>query len=196
MVGTVDWPAWVQAVGSVGAIIAAIWIGRQSDKRARELVESERARQAKVAASYICHALASIRRDVLSIAEDVRKNMRTLESKKSHGPPRWLLKPDGYIVAMPPAHDRLIELALLLNSDAALRAVDALQSVSRHNKFVTFLEHEPASGDQEVLAVLAVLYKQLEVLQASLALASKFVQKEHKIQVILSDATHPPAELP
>lgn len=46
-----EWAAWIQAVGSVIAIFVAIYIGWSSDKRARELVEKERARQAGIVAA-------------------------------------------------------------------------------------------------------------------------------------------------
>jgi hypothetical protein len=39
----IDWPAWVQAVGSVAAILVAIWISERSHKRDRE-----RARQQEI----------------------------------------------------------------------------------------------------------------------------------------------------
>lgn len=50
----IDWPAvaaWVQAIGSIAAIIAAIWIGERSSSRSRDLVEQERKRQADIFAS-------------------------------------------------------------------------------------------------------------------------------------------------
>lgn len=37
----IDWPAWVQAVGSVGAIIAAIWISSNQAKIAREQSQAD-----------------------------------------------------------------------------------------------------------------------------------------------------------
>lgn len=50
----VDWTAiaaWVQAIGSVIAIAAAIYIGERSSRRSRDLVEHERRRQADIFAS-------------------------------------------------------------------------------------------------------------------------------------------------
>ena len=52
----IDWTAaaaWVQAFGSILAIVAAIWIGERSAKQSRALVESERRRQADIVASTI-----------------------------------------------------------------------------------------------------------------------------------------------
>lgn len=52
----IDWSAvaaWVQAIGSVLAIFAAIWVGERSSKQSRNLVENERRRQADIAASTI-----------------------------------------------------------------------------------------------------------------------------------------------
>lgn len=50
----IDWSAiaaWVQAIGSVAAIVVAIWIGERSSRRSRELVDAERKRQADIFAS-------------------------------------------------------------------------------------------------------------------------------------------------
>jgi hypothetical protein len=44
-------PAWVQAIGSVAAIIIAVVVGNRSAKQARDLVERERRRQADIVAS-------------------------------------------------------------------------------------------------------------------------------------------------
>ena len=52
----IDWTAvaaWVQAIGSVAAIVAAIWIGERSSKQSRDLVERERRRQADIVASTV-----------------------------------------------------------------------------------------------------------------------------------------------
>lgn len=56
----IDWSAvaaWVQAIGSVLAIGAAIWVGERSAKQSRDLVESERRRQADIVASTIAMKL-------------------------------------------------------------------------------------------------------------------------------------------
>ena len=52
----IDWniaAAWVQAIGSILAILVAIWLGDRSARQSRELVERERRRQADIVASTI-----------------------------------------------------------------------------------------------------------------------------------------------
>ena len=52
----IDWnasAAWVQAVGSILAILVAIWLGERSARQSRDLVDNERKRQAAIAASSI-----------------------------------------------------------------------------------------------------------------------------------------------
>jgi hypothetical protein len=71
----VNWSAvaaWVQAIGSVLAIIFAIRVGKESDRRARELVDSERKRQSRIVAAVfalqfqrLAHEI-SVKMDVLS----------------------------------------------------------------------------------------------------------------------------------
>lgn len=63
----IDWTAiaaWVQAIGSILAILAAIWIGERSSQRSRELIESERRRQAEILASTVAMKLHLVLVDV------------------------------------------------------------------------------------------------------------------------------------
>ncbi|NHC07757.1 hypothetical protein [Azonexus fungiphilus] len=56
----IDWSAtaaWVQAIFSVLAIVAAIWIAKQSADQSRRLVADERKRQADIVASRIAMQL-------------------------------------------------------------------------------------------------------------------------------------------
>ena len=56
MICSIDWTAaaaWVQAVGSVGAIIAATIIARSQARSARQLVEDERLRQVGIASQLL-----------------------------------------------------------------------------------------------------------------------------------------------
>jgi hypothetical protein len=56
----IDWsqaPAWVQAIGSVLAIIIAVVISERTSKQARDLVVSERKRQADITASSLAMKL-------------------------------------------------------------------------------------------------------------------------------------------
>lgn len=58
-----DWSSFwsaVQAIGSIVAIAAAIWIGHRSDLRARTLVIEERDRQARIAASTVAAKIGNV----------------------------------------------------------------------------------------------------------------------------------------
>lgn len=68
----IDWnavAAWVQAVGSILAILVAIWIGERSSQRSRELVESERRRQADILASTVAMKLHLVLVEIRKRAE-------------------------------------------------------------------------------------------------------------------------------
>lgn len=66
--------AWVQAIGSLVAIGVAIWLGRASDKRARELVASERRRQANIAKMVLANRLRTIASEARAKAAWLRKD--------------------------------------------------------------------------------------------------------------------------
>ena len=52
--------AWFQAIGSILAIGAAIWVGHASDVRARQLLHEDRHRQATIAASSLSLRLGQV----------------------------------------------------------------------------------------------------------------------------------------
>lgn len=63
---SIDWTvlaAWVQAVGSVGAIFVAIWIGERQANRTKESADLERARQGAVMATGLASALYQLKLD-------------------------------------------------------------------------------------------------------------------------------------
>lgn len=72
----IDWniaAAWVQAVGSIAAIIAAMWIGERSAKQSRALVELERRRQADIFASTLSMKLHLLGIEIQKKAEQARR---------------------------------------------------------------------------------------------------------------------------
>lgn len=61
---TIDWPAtaaMIQAIGSIGAIAFAIWIGERQSNRSRDLVRDERDRQAAITAATLSNRLYATR---------------------------------------------------------------------------------------------------------------------------------------
>lgn len=76
------WPAWFQAVGSVGAIIAAVWVARHQTNVTRSIAKEELARQSEaVSALAIIHAL-NIRNEIRRIRKiiaDDEANLGVLE---------------------------------------------------------------------------------------------------------------------
>lgn len=72
------WPAWFQAIGSVGAIIAAIWVARHQTKVTRTIAKEELARQSEaVSALAIVHTL-NIRNEIRRIRKIIAENEANL----------------------------------------------------------------------------------------------------------------------
>jgi len=62
-----DWPAWIQAIGSVGAILIAIWVSRQDRNHANLMQRESNLRKLKVTYSIFEIAInvnRSIQRDI------------------------------------------------------------------------------------------------------------------------------------
>lgn len=65
--GGIDWPAWVQAVGSVAAILVAVWLG---DRERRRGIHDRRRQQAEFAALAV-----SIARQAEDLISDVSRGL-------------------------------------------------------------------------------------------------------------------------
>lgn len=76
-----DWPAWIQAIGSIAAIGAAIWISRFEYVRARreKLAERERAEAAT------CALLAPVLGSLISHFEDIERSLNLCSSPVTEG---------------------------------------------------------------------------------------------------------------
>ncbi|MCK1595555.1 hypothetical protein [Bradyrhizobium sp. 164] len=73
------WAAWFQAVGSVGAIVAAIWVARHQTNVTRTIAKEELARQSEaVSALATVHAL-NIRNEIRRIRKIIADNEANLE---------------------------------------------------------------------------------------------------------------------
>jgi hypothetical protein len=71
--------AWFQAVGSVGAIIAAIWISRHQANVARTLASDEFDRQSEAVSSFATVQQINIRNEVRRIRAIIGNNEANLD---------------------------------------------------------------------------------------------------------------------
>lgn len=72
------WAAWFQAVGSVGAIIAAIWISRHQANVARSISKEQFDRQSEAVSSFAAVQQINIRNDVRRIRAIIGNNEANL----------------------------------------------------------------------------------------------------------------------
>lgn len=79
----IDWSvtaAWVQAIFSVLAIVAAIWISKQSSDQSRRLVVGERKRQADIVASRIAMQLGLFAQQLDTRADRIELLVKKVDS--------------------------------------------------------------------------------------------------------------------
>lgn len=115
-----DWPAWVQAVGSVAAIVASVWLGRWLQDRERE-------KSAALALRQQAAALVAIGRRCVEAIADL--NTRAVTSR---------LEPDnlGYLqeeAAAAEAAANAIDL-MALRSPTLIKHVADLQQAARTSR--------------------------------------------------------------
>jgi hypothetical protein len=131
----IDWTAvaaWVQAIGSIVAILAAICIGERSSQRSRDLVENERKRQADILASTIALKLH------LVLVEVRKKSARatTLSGQVSSGLIQEITQESlkGLFLLVP--HDGLTQLRsniMLFDRDSGILTNTALDMLDGYN---------------------------------------------------------------
>lgn len=183
----IDWTAtaaWVQAIGSIAAILVAVWIGKRSDERAERLVEAERQRLAKASATFVVEVLRRVRRTAVRIHTELRENMEILADRtRKHGPPHWLLKKEIYQIDLPAETDRMREMVLTFDVDVACEVTHAIEGIHRFNESLGMLDAGRPSSEQDVLDVLAEVSTHMHQLQSHLAQAANTVELAHGLRV-------------
>lgn len=133
---TIDWTAtaaWVQAIGSIFAIIAAIWIGYNSDRRARDLVIEERERQARIGASAVAAKIGNV---ALETSAKIRHLLR-LRDDAAPGPVEIKYQ-DSFrrLFQIETRVEAVRAQVLLFDSDSGVLAGTVLDTVEGHNHSV------------------------------------------------------------
>lgn len=131
-----DWPAWVQAVGSVVAIFAAIWISKDQDRQRRK----DALTVAAVVASSMVHRISQVKQSIRAESE------RFDTISRIDGNPVEFAKLLLLIDAQPNWHnDDVVRLAALPNQSAYKMAA-AIDRI-----FTAKLLLERAVADQNTL---------------------------------------------
>lgn len=131
-----DWPAWVQAVGSVVAIFAAIWISKDQDRQRRK----DALTVAAVVASSMVHRITQVKQSIRAESE------RFDTISRIDGNPVEFAKLLLLIDAQPNWHtDDVVRLAALPNQSAYKMAA-AIDRI-----FTAKLLLERAVADQNTL---------------------------------------------
>ncbi len=140
----IDWPAWVQAIGSVIAIGAAIWIDRGSARRARD-ADDRRIASAKIDWEAALGSARAITRNVsISLGTASRTEMDEAEVARYIGNAVSIL--EAYLRTPPPDPDLALTLAAAreqLREPAA--AISELRSLSERQRERSYSTHLAAT---------------------------------------------------
>lgn len=192
---TIDWmaaAAWVQAVGSIAAIGVAIWIGYQSDKRARTLVADERKRQATVAASIVANTIRRVALDLRLKRKELDSDMSLVTSKRAHGPVHWLLKSERFLTEIPEGTTRLCDFILTFDVNVGLQAIGAIVALGNFNDSLRRID-ERGSSEAAVMDALAILRENMYRVESALTTAARAIETAHGLTRVLHDDSHPTA---
>jgi len=98
----VDWPAWVQAVGSVAAIFISVWVARAADRR----TEKVRRERDQVQRQVIARVVEAVQADIAGLQSD----LSTLSERKEWGQVHTVITSTMYMLnALDLAHFRTAE---------------------------------------------------------------------------------------
>jgi hypothetical protein len=134
----IDWSAvaaWVQAVGSVLAIFAAVWIGERSSRLSRDLVERERQRQADIVASTVAMKLG------LVLVELQKKSQYALDLCTQVKDEK-ITKIDTHALSkilLLTTHESLTQLrssVMLFDRDSGILTITALDMLDEYNRSI------------------------------------------------------------
>lgn len=132
----IDWSAaaaWVQAVFSVIAIFAAIWIGRESDRRAHDLVTSERRRQATIVASTVAMQLSFLHRESMSKAVAADESLLSIPKVVTGIKDRDEML-GVFLIGQGSRIESFRDQLLFLDVDSGIRATTAIDALQAHNE--------------------------------------------------------------
>ncbi|WP_449428812.1 hypothetical protein [Rhodanobacter umsongensis] len=133
----IDWsqaPAWVQAIGSVAAIIIAVVVGNRSAKQARKLVESERRRQADIVASTMSNKFHLILVELskkIELAETIAKNANQAEA------PTTDMLANLFLLTQ---HDSILQMrsnVIMFDRDTGILANTAIDVLESYNPTIS-----------------------------------------------------------
>lgn len=148
MAGRTDWPAWVQAVGSVGAILVAVYVPTRISNR-----EHQTARQKQL---YQARGLAFV---LLPIVLSAGAGIYSARERWKHCP----LKYDDdevteYLVVPSALMDRLLDLHILSEAGVAIQAAIVAINSLRTGIFSQYafwryggIYYDPETGEEEEL---------------------------------------------
>jgi len=133
----IDWiqiAAWVQAVGSVAAIIIAVVVGNRSAKQARNLVESERRRQADIVASTMSNKFHLI---LVELSKKIELAGRIAKNANRPEVPTTKMLADLFLLTQ---HDSILQMrsnVIMFDRDTGILANTAVDVLESYNPTIS-----------------------------------------------------------
>lgn len=180
----IDWAAvaaWVQAVGSILAILAAIWVGERSSQRSRNLVENERKRQADILASTVALKLH------LVLVEVRKKSAKaaTWSEQVSSGVIQEITQESLRAIFLLSPHDGLTQLrsnVMLFDRDSGIYTNTALDVLDGYNfpieSSIAMYEHN-GKKPSELVTLCDTVKERLDSVEELCSQAESHLERIH-----------------
>ena len=180
----IDWnqaPAWVQAIGSVAAIIIAVVVGNRSAKQARDLVERERRRQADIVASTMSNKFHLILVE-LSKKIELAKRIAS-EAGQADGPTTDMLA-SLFLLTQ---HDSILQMrsnVIMFDRDTGILASTAIDVLESYNPTIStsiaMLDYQ-GNRPESLIALCSLLVDRMEYLHEVCTTAEDRLESAHEL---------------
>ena len=146
-----EWAAWVQAVGSVGAIAVAILVGRSSDRRARDLIDNERKRQAGIAAAGAAALVKTVQARGVLGADVLRRAKKSPYGIAKHEGKASFIAADSVLerITVTTSFDSLFPLLLVLDREAGQMVMLVAHAIPAFNENMGMMLRRLSKGIPE-----------------------------------------------
>jgi hypothetical protein len=174
-------PAWVQAVGSVVAIIIAVVVGNRSSKQARDLVESERRRQADIMASTMSNKFHLVLVEItkkIDLAKHIAANLNQAD----------LPTTDAFATLFPLVqHEPLLQMrstVVMFDRDTGIITITAIDVLESYNPTIStaiaMLDYK-GNRAQATIDLCNLLVERMEYLSQVCTTAEERLESAHEL---------------
>ncbi len=181
-----DWSvaaAWVQAIGSIAAILVAIWLGERNARQSRELVERERRRQADIVASTI-----STKLHLLGVELNKKAHFASVIANQVHAGSVPQLDDTAmrklFLLDQLPTFGDLRSHFTLFDRDTGILANTTWDVVEGYNPMIESaitVHRAMGSGDQSLIGLCTTVVERMQYIQGLCSDTESRLEEVHEL---------------